>query len=107
MTDLADFLRYERAAHVAAIARIDERLAGLSPVPLPERTPAAVVAVLRAAGRPMYVGEVGAALDDQGRPVRAAALYQALARLAKAGVEVRRVEAGAYEWTGREKEGEE
>lgn len=97
---LADFLRAERAAHVAAIARLDARLAGLSPLPLPERTPAAVVAVLRGAGRPMAASEVGEALADQGRRVSGAALYQALCRLARAGVEVRRLGAGLYEWTG-------
>ncbi len=102
MTDLADFLRYERTMHLAAVARIDERLAGLSPVPLPERTPAACVAVLRAAGRAMRVAEISAALGDNGRRVREEALYQCMTRLVKAGVEVRRVSAGLYEWTGRE-----
>lgn len=107
MTDLADFLRYERTMHLAAVARIDERLAGLSPVPLPTRTPAAVVAVLRSARRPMRAAEISAALGDNGRRVREEALYQCLTRLAKAGVEVRRVSTGLYEWTVREKEGEE
>ncbi len=102
MTDLADFLRYERTMHLAAVARIDERLAGLSPVPLPERTPAACVAVLRAAGRAMRVAEISAVLVDNGRRVREEALYQCMTRLVKAGVEVRRVSAGLYEWTGRE-----
>ena len=106
---LADFLRAERAHHVAAIARLDARLAGLSPVPLPSRTPAAVVAVLRAAGRPMRRAEIGEALADQGRRVGDDALYQCLARLAREGGEVRRVKAGLYVWVGqREKpEGEE
>lgn len=105
--DLADFLRFERTMHLAAVARIDERLASLSPVPLPERTPAAVVAILRNAGRPMRAAEIGAALVDNGRRVRDDALYQCLTRLARAGVEVRRVANGLYEWTGREKESEE
>jgi hypothetical protein len=103
---LAAFLRGERAAHVAAIARIDARLAGLSHLPLPERTPAAVVAVLRTARRPMRRAEIGEALADQGRRVGEDALYQCLCRLARAGAEVRRVEAGLYAWAGQP-EGEE
>ncbi len=104
MTDLADFLRYERTMHLAAVARIDERLAGLSPVPLPTKTPAACVAVLRAAGRPMAASVVHRALLDQGRAVQAGAVHQALCRLARAGVDVRRVGTGLYEWTGEREE---
>ena len=54
--DLADFLRYERTMLLAAVARIDERLAAMGPPTrdaLPRRTPAAIVVVLRAAGHPM------------------------------------------------------
>lgn len=111
--DLADFLRYERTMLLAAVARIDERLATMGPPTrdaLPRRTPAAIVVVLRAAGHPMRVAGVREALAARGREVEPAAIAQALSRLARAGVEVRRVGCGLYQATvGRvtEKGGEE
>ena len=114
MTDLADFLRYERTMHLAAVARIDERLADLSAAgpqdpTLPRRTPAAIVAVLRASRVPMRVAGVRDALAARGREVEPDAVAQALCRLARTGAEVRRVGCGLYQATvGRvTKEGEE
>ena len=110
--DLADFLRYERTMHLAAVARIDERLATLGPsrrADLPRRTPAAIVAVLRASRVPMRVATVREALALLGREVEPDAVAQALCRLARMGVEVRRVGCGLYQATvGRvTKEGED
>ena len=110
--DLADFLRYERTMYLAAVARIDARLAALGPsrcAPLPRRTPAAIVAVLRASRVPMRVAGVRDALAARGREVEPDAVAQALCRLARVGVEVRRVGCGLYQATvgRREKEGEE
>lgn len=103
MSDLADWLRYERTMHIAAIARIDERLTALRALggPLPPKTPAAIVAVLRgAAPEAMTAGAVIDALAAHGRAVSPAAVYQGLVRLAKAGDQVERVDAGRYRWTG-------
>jgi len=100
VSDLADWLRYERTMHVAAIARIDERLAGITGDPLTPKTPAACIAVLKAASpRTMRVVDVIDALATQGRPVTQWAVYQALRRLAITGDEVERVE-GGYRWKG-------
>lgn len=104
MNDLADWLRYERTMHLAAVARIDERLAALQPLggPLPPKTPAAIMAVLRsAAPGAMTAGAVLDALAAHGRAVSPAAVYQGLARLAKAGEHVERADAGKYRWRGQ------
>lgn len=109
--DLADFLRYERTMHLAAVARIDERLATLGPSrrdALPRRTPAAIVAVLRASRVPMRVAGVVEALAARGREVEPDAVAQALCRLARTGAEVRRVGCGLYQATvGRVTKGSE
>lgn len=111
--DLADFLRYERTMLLAAVARIDERLATMGPPTrdaLPRRTPAAIVVVLRAHRVPMRVASVREALAARGREVEPDAVAQALCRLAQAGVEVRRVGYGLYQATEErvtEKSGEE
>lgn len=103
MSAVADWLRYERTMHVAAIARIDERLEGLQALggPLPRKTPAAIVEVLRLAHpKAMSAAGVLAALEAHGRAVTREAVCQALFRLAKAGEQVERAGVGRYRWKG-------
>jgi len=102
MKGIENWLREERAMHVTAIARIDARLAALAPTPevLPVKTPAACVAILKAAApKPMRVVDVLDALTAQGRTVTNWAVYQGLRRLAIMAREVERVE-GGYRWKG-------
>lgn len=94
--DIADFMRHERVLHEAAIKRIDAWLEGRGPE-LPPRTPAAIVAVLRAAGKATSPATIAVTFERYGRDVSYAAITKALERLVARGDEVRRVGAGLYE----------
>lgn len=95
--DFRDWLIADKQRHLAAIERIDDQLASLGDgLPtLPDRTPAAIRALLAMAGKPMTPGEVVEALREHGRNTLPNAAYQALARLAKAG-EIERCMQGLY-----------
>lgn len=90
-----EFLLAARARHLAEIARLDVILARIGAYPLPKKTPAACLEVLRWHGGPMGPADVTNELRAHGHHVTDEAVHTALCRLAKAG-KVERVCHGRY-----------